>query len=319
MFTIRMIKNYNFDIKTNINDFLSSKFLEKGFSKNTLEAYENDLLIYENWLNKFELDYKVISKKEINDFIGQLKINKISGNSTNRKLSVLKSFYQYLFEENIINDNPTKTILTQKINKNLPKILSEKEILHLINFAKQNYKNNPQQNIFFMRTWVMLEILYSTGLRISELLDIKINQVANISDKLYIKGKGGKQRIVIFNKNSLGLLNNWLNIMMENKKNKNSFLFEYLNNNKRITRQKVYKDLRSLALKAKININKVSPHAIRHSFATHMLNRGADLRTVQKLLGHTDISTTEIYTNVRQDRLKGLIDNIHPLNNILKS
>ena len=107
--------------------------------------------------------------------------------------------------------------------------------------------------------------------------------------------------------------------MMENKKNKNSFLFENLNNNKRISRQKVYKDLRSLALKAKININKVSPHAIRHSFATHMLNRGADLRTVQKLLGHTDISTTEIYTNVRQDRLKGLIDNIHPLNNILKS
>lgn len=314
-----MIKNYNFDIKTKINDFLSSKFLEKGFSKNTLEAYENDLLIFEKWLNKLELDYKVISKKDINDFIGQLKINKISGNSTNRKLSVLKSFYQYLLEENIINDNPTKTILTQKINKNLPKILSEKEILHLINFAKQNYKNNPEQNITFMRIWVMLEILYSTGLRISELLNIKINQVANISDKLYIRGKGGKQRIVIFNKNSLNLLNNWLNIMMENKKNKNSFLFENLNNNKRISRQKVYKDLRSLALKAKININKVSPHAIRHSFATHMLNRGADLRTVQKLLGHTDISTTEIYTNVRQDRLKGLIDNIHPLNNILKS
>ena len=137
---------------------------------------------------------------------------------------------------------------------------------------------------------MVLEILYSTGLRISELLNIKVSQVANITDKLYIKGKGDKQRVVIFNKNSLNVLNIWLKIMMQNKKNKNSFVFENFNNIKKITRQKIYNDLKSLAIKANIDIEKVSPHSIRHSFATHMLNRGADLRTIQKLLGHRRVN-----------------------------
>ena len=312
-----MIKNS--DIKIKIKNFVSTKFLEKGFSKNTIDAYSKDLLIFEKWLSKSYLNYKTISKSDINAYISQLKMNNLLGSSTNRKLSVLKSFYEYLNEEKIVNQNPTKTILTQKIDKCLPKILSEKEILYLIDLAKTNYYTNPKQEITSLRMWLVLEILYSTGLRISELLDIKINQVANITDKLYIKGKGDKQRVVIFNKNSLSTLNVWLNIMMQNKKNKNSFVFEDLNSSKKITRQKIYNDLKRLALKAKIDIDKVSPHSIRHSFATHMLNRGADLRTIQKLLGHSDISTTEIYTNVRQNRLKGLIDNIHPLNRILKN
>lgn len=307
------------DIKIKISNFLSAKFLEKGFSKNTIDAYNKDLLIFEKWLSKSYLDYKTISKKDINNYIGQLKMKNILGSSTNRKLSVLKSFYQYLNEEKVVNENPSKTILGQKIEKGLPKILSEKEIIHLIDLAKKNYNTNLKERLVFLRTWLVLEILYSTGLRISELLNIKVSQVANITDKLYIKGKGDKQRVVIFNKNSLNVLNIWLKIMMQNKKNKNSFVFENFNNIKKITRQKIYNDLKSLAIKANIDIEKVSPHSIRHSFATHMLNRGADLRTIQKLLGHSDISTTEIYTNVRQNRLKGLIDNIHPLNNILKS
>ena len=309
----------NSDIKIKISNFLSAKFLEKGFSKNTIDAYNKDLLIFEKWLSKSYLDYKAVSKKDINNYIGHLKMKKILGSSTNRKLSVLKSFYQYSNEEKIINKNPSKTILAQKIEKGLPRILSEKEIIHLIDLAKKNYNTNPKDGLASLRTWLVLEILYSTGLRISELLNIKVSQVANITDKLYIRGKGDKQRVVIFNKNSLTVLNIWLNIMMQNNKDKNSFVFENFNNMKKITRQKIYNDLKSLALKAKIDIEKVSPHSIRHSFATHMLNRGADLRTIQKLLGHSDISTTEIYTNVRQNRLKGLIDNIHPLNNILKN
>ena len=145
-----------------------------------------------------------------------------------------------------------------------------------------------------------------------------IYQVANIEDKLYIKGKGEKQRLVVLNNSSLSLLRIWINLMFKNNKNKNSFLFEYFQKNTNVSRQKIYKDLKKLASMTDINVEKVAPHSIRHSFATHMLNRGADLRSVQKFLGHSDISTTEIYTHVRQNRLKGLINNIHPLNELLK-
>ena len=214
--------------------------------------------------------------------------------------------------------NELKTIATQKLEKNLPKLLSEKEILHLIDKSKEMYVKNPTKNISYLRIQVILEILYSTGLRISELLNIKINQVANIKDKLYINGKGNKQRVVIFNKNALDLLKNWISIMIKNNKNKNSYLFENIHNIKVISRQQIYKDLKKLALKTNTELEKLSPHSVRHSFASHMLNRGADLRSIQKLLGHSDISTTEIYTKVRQNRLKGLINNIHPLNDILK-
>ena len=180
------------------------------------------------------------------------------------------------------------------------------------------WPENPIKNISYLRTQVILEILYSTGLRISELLNIKINQVANIKDKLYINGKGNKQRLVILNKNALGLLKDWIKIMVKNHKNKSSYLFENFHNTNVISRQQIYKDLKKLALKTNTDIEKLSPHSIRHSFASHMLNRGADLRSIQKLLGHSDISTTEIYTQVRQNRLKGLVNNIHPLNDLLK-
>ena len=214
--------------------------------------------------------------------------------------------------------NELKAIVTQKLEKNLPKLLSEEEILTLIDKSEEMYVENPIKNISYLRIQVILEILYSTGLRISELLNIKINQVANIKDKLYINGKGNKQRLVIFNKNALDLLKNWISIMIKNNKNKNSHLFENIYNTKVISRQQIYKDLKKLALKTNTDLEKLSPHSIRHSFASHMLNRGADLRSIQKLLGHSDISTTEIYTHVRQNRLKGLVKNIHPLNDILK-
>ena len=267
---------------------------------------------------KVFLNGNEIQKKDINLYIHFLKVQNLNSSSINRKLSVIKGFYDHLYQMNLINLNELKTIVTQKLEKNLPKLLSEKEILHLIDKSKEMYVENPSKNISYLRIQVILEILYSTGLRISELLNIKINQVANIKDKLYINGKGNKQRLVIFNKNALDLLKNWISIMIKNNKNKNSYLFENVNNIKVISRQQIYKDLKKLALKAKIDVEKLSPHSIRHSFASHMLNRGADLRSIQKLLGHSDISTTEIYTQVRQNRLKGLVNNIHPLSNILK-
>lgn len=305
-------------IDSNIEAFISSSVLDKGLANNSIIAYKKDLKLLHEWSYGLKINYIDLKKKHITLYIDYLKNEKVSSSTINRKLSVFKSFYDFLKETSSIDINPFKTITTQKVSKNLPKLLSEKEILTLIERSKKIYIKDPKKNLSYLRLQLILEILYSTGLRISELLNLKINQVENIKDKLYIKGKGQKQRVVIFNISSLNLCKDWIKIMYKNNKNKDSYLFEYVKDKNIISRQKVYKDLKVLALKAKINLDKLTPHAIRHSFATHMLNRGADLRTIQKLLGHSDISTTEIYTHVRQNRLKGLVNNIHPLNKILK-
>ena len=311
----------NFDknkINEIIENFVHTKVIDKGITSNTIIAYKKDLNLFNIWCLNNKINFIEIQKKDINFYIHFLKEKNLNSSSVNRKLSVIKSFYDYLKQIGLVNTNELKIIGTQKLQKNLPKLLSEKEILHLIDKSGKIYIENPIKNIMYLRTQVILEILYSTGLRISELLNIKINQVANIKDKLYINGKGNKQRLVIFNQNALDLLKNWIAIMIKNNKNKNSYLFENIDNTNVISRQQIYKDLKKLALKTNTELEKLSPHSVRHSFASHMLNRGADLRTIQKLLGHSDISTTEIYTQVRQNRLKGLVNNIHPLNDILK-
>ena len=311
--------NFNVNnINSIIEDFVSTKVLDKGITVNTIIAYKKDLNLFNSWCKANKISHIEVKKKDINFYIQFLKEKKINSSTINRKLSVIKSFYDYLNQTGLINANELNTIITQKVEKKLPKLLSEKEILNLIDKSKKIYIEDPIKNISYLRIQVILEILYSTGLRISELLNIKINQVANITDKLYINGKGNKQRLVIFNKNALNLIKNWIKIMIRYRKNKNSYLFENINNTNVISRQQIYKDLKKLALKTDTDIEKLSPHSIRHSFASHMLNRGADLRSIQKLLGHSDISTTEIYTQVRQNRLKGLVNNIHPLNNLLK-
>jgi len=311
--------NFNVNnINSIIEDFVSTKVLDKGITVNTIIAYKKDLNLFNSWCKANKISHIEVKKKDINFYIQFLKEKKINSSTINRKLSVIKSFYDYLNQTGLINANELNTIITQKVEKKLPKLLSEKEILNLIDKSKKIYIEDPIKNISYLRIQVILEILYSTGLRISELLNIKINQVANITDKLYINGKGNKQRLVIFNKNALNLIKNWIKIMIRYRKNKNSYLFENINNTNVISRQQIYKDLKKLALKTDTDIEKLSPHSIRHSFASHMLNRGADLRSIQKLLGHSDISTTEIYTQVRQNRLKGLVNNIHPLNDLLK-
>ena len=308
----------NKNINPIIEDFVSTKVLDQGISSNTIIAYKNDLSLFTNWCLANKISHIEVKKKDVNYYIQFLREKKINSSTINRKLSVIKSFNNYMNKIGLINSNELNTITTQKLEKNLPKLLSEKEILYLIDKSEKIYIEDPIKNISYLRLQVILEILYSTGLRISELLNIKINQVANIRDKLYINGKGNKQRLVVFNKNALNLIKSWIKIMIKHNKNKNSYLFENIQNTNVISRQQIYKDLKKLALKTNMDIKKLSPHSIRHSFASHMLNRGADLRSVQKLLGHSDISTTEIYTQVRQNRLKGLVNNIHPLNDLLK-
>jgi len=304
-----------------IENFLSSKYLENGLAKNTIKSYEKDIMLMLNWFYKRKIIYNEINEQELSKYFSFLKNKQQSISSINRKISVIKGFFNFLYSEKIIISNPTYNLIGMRNKKLLPNVLSEKEINFLISESYKNYKNNKlklNERKVFLRLHVILEILYSTGLRISELLNLKISSTNSLKDKFYIRGKGGTQRLIIFTSRSINVIKLWVEFIKGNNDKKNDFLFPDNKNKKNVSRQIIFKDLKMLANKLDLDNKKVTPHSIRHSFATHLLNRGADLRSLQKMLGHADISTTEIYTQVRQDRLLGLVKESHPLNNIFK-
>ena len=313
-------KNKYKEINILIDNFLSSKFLENGSALNTVISYRKDISLILDWFSLNKIDLNNVSESKLLKYFSTLKTSNYALSTINRKISVIKNFFNFMFVEKIIHHNPASNIKAIKKQKKLPNVLSENEIKNLIDKAYENYKESSEnKKLSYYRIYVVLEILYSTGLRVSELLSLKVLNLKNIKDKFYIKGKGGTQRLIIFNENSLKLIKVWLKLR-KNYENflDNEYLFPDKNSKKSISRQIIYKDLKNLAMQLHLNENKVSPHSIRHSFATHLLNRGVDLRSLQKMLGHSDISTTEIYTQVRQDRLSGLVKDTHPLNRILK-
>ena len=313
-------KNKYEEIKILIDNFLSSKFLENGSALNTVASYRRDVLLMKDWLLSNKIDLKNVSESNLLKYFSTLKIRNCASSTINRKISVIKNFFHFMFVEKIIIHNPASNIKAIKSEKKLPYVLSENEIINLIDKAYENYtKSNENKILSSYRIYAVLEILYSTGLRVSELLSLKVLNLKNNKDKFYIRGKGGVQRLIIFNENSLKVIKFWLKLR-KNYKNfmVNEYLFPNQNSKKSISRQIIYKDLKNLAMQLNLKENKVSPHSIRHSFATHLLNRGADLRSLQKMLGHSDITTTEIYTQVRQDRLSGLVRDTHPLKKFLK-
>ena len=313
-------KNKYKEINILIDNFLSSKFLENGSALNTVISYRKDISLILDWFSLNKIDLNNVSESKLLKYFSTLKTSNYALSTINRKISVIKNFFNFMFVEKIIHHNPASNIKAIKKQKKLPNVLSENEIINLIDKAYENYKESSEnKKLSYYRIYVVLEILYSTGLRVSELLSLKVLNLKNIKDKFYIKGKGGTQRLIIFNENSLKLIKVWLRLR-NNYENflDNEYLFPDKNSKKSISRQIIYKDLKNLAMQLNLNENKVSPHSIRHSFATHLLNRGVDLRSLQKMLGHSDISTTEIYTQVRQDRLSGLVKDTHPLNRILK-
>tara|TARA_B100000963_G_scaffold170689_2_gene148486 strand:- start:151 stop:1122 length:972 start_codon:yes stop_codon:yes gene_type:complete len=295
--------------------------LEKGLSKNTKIAYTKDISIVFEWFINKNINCYSANEKNFRELFCFLKSKNYKSSSLSRKLSSLKQFYDALKAEGHIKINPLNNIESFKKIKNLPKSLSEEHLVLLLTEAKKNFKdieqNNSPKKIKYLRILTILEILYSTGMRVSELVSLPLSDFIRINELLQIKGKGGVYRHVAFNKESKKMIEMWLLFRSSIKKYiNNKYIFPSNNGNGHITRQSIYKDLSELSKSTKMNNIKVSPHKIRHSFATHMLNRGADLRSLQKLLGHADISTTEIYTKVQSKRLLGLLNDIHPINQI---
>ncbi len=312
-----MIKNkdQNIELVNRIINIISS---EKGLSKNTKSAYRSDINLILNLLNENNINALEAQEHDFKEIFFLLKTKNFKPSSLNRKLSSLKQFYQILKEEGYIKTNPLTNQESFKKHVKLPKSLSENVMILLLEKAKHDYENS--QDLAFqknkcLRTLTILEILYSTGMRITELLELPLSDFINITEKLQIKGKGDVYRMVAFNKEAKSVIDIWLDhrSTLEGSID-NKYMFPEKNGSGHISRQIIYKDLSRLSKSIGIGKNEISPHNIRHSFATHMLNRGADLRSLQKLLGHADISTTEIYTYVKSDRLSGLVKDTHPLN-----
>ncbi|MFN7038774.1 MAG: site-specific tyrosine recombinase XerD [Alphaproteobacteria bacterium] len=297
-----------------IETFLEMMSAERAASKNTLEAYAHDLKELNNFLGE-ETQLEDVSLNNLKSYLSSLSKKHFSSKTIARRISSIKQFYQFLYLEKIINDDPANLLELPKKTLTLPKMLEHNEISILMEIAKQDI------SIEGLRALTMLELLYASGMRISELVTLKYSNLQFDRSKklelkpfLLIKGKGNKERIVIINEQAIEALVNYLKVRESFLKgNKDLYLFPSNSKEGHITRQRFGQILKELALKGNIDPGKVSPHILRHSFASHLLERGADLRVIQELLGHSDISTTQIYTHLQHGKLKSVIDTHHPL------
>lgn len=284
-----------------IDLFCNYLLIDKKYSSNTIESYRRDLIKIDKFLNK---DIQDIKEDNIKDYLKYLNEENEEKTSISRNISCLRSFYKFLLIEKIISNNPMENIELPKLDKTLPQVLDEDDIDKLLDIKLVDN--------FSYRNKAMLELMYATGLRVTELVNLKVHDIDLNMALVSTFGKGSKERVIPMGDYALYYLKVYLNNYRNNmlKREYNDYLF--LNNHgKQMTRQGFFKILKKIALDNGIKKD-FSPHTLRHSFATHLLNNGADLRSIQELLGHSDISTTQIYTHVSNKELRKNYDEFHP-------
>ena len=285
----------------NLRSFLDHLYIEKGLSQNTVKAYEADISAFINWIKEnTKLKLKDIKEENINKYISHLFELNLKSSSVNRKISSIKSLYMFLVKKNILKNSPVNEVISPKQEKYLPFSMSEDEVDKLLNSPKLSNKIEKRDK-------AMIEMLYATGMRISELVNLKITDVDTQRCVVKVLGKGSKERLIPFGEAALESLNAYLSDREESS-SKEIFLSNRRTKISRIAfwhRIKLYLSRENLK-------NSISPHTLRHAFATHLLNRGADLRSVQLLLGHSDLSTTQIYTHIAKQRLSDVLKKHHP-------
>ena len=286
---------------SNLRSFFDYLFIEKGLSKNTIKAYEVDIERFIQWLKQNnKSDYLNAKETQINKYISHLFKIHLKSSSINRKISSIKAFYLFLMKKNILKVSPIAEIVTPKQEKYLPNSMSESEIEKLLKSPNTKLKIEKRDR-------AMIEMLYATGMRISELVNLKITNLDIQRCVVKVLGKGSKERLIPFGEVASEALNDY----MKDRQDSSSKEIFLSNRGTKMSRQafwsrmKVY--LRREGLK-----DSISPHTLRHAFATHLLNRGADLRSVQLLLGHSDLSTTQIYTHIAKQRLSEVLKKHHP-------
>jgi integrase/recombinase XerD len=281
-----------------INDFLDYLVVEKGLSNNTQDSYRFDLLDFSKYLEENKInDLKDLDEKDIINYLTYLKDDKkLKARSIERHITTLRMLYKYLIKNEILTNDITANIDNLKLGRHLPDVLTVDEVNDLLDI-----KINT---IFDIRTKAMLEIMYSSGLRVSELVNLELSDIDTYNDTILINGKGSKERIVPIGEYSKKYLNDYLQVRNELIKRKNGNPNKlFLNNHGMPITRNGFNFLLNNILKEKGIKKNITPHTLRHSFATHMLDNGADLRSIQELLGHSDIVTTRIYTHVSKKQI----------------
>ena len=285
--------------------FLNSLIIEKGLSKNTIQSYESDIYQLYQWnISKNKKRITEIKKIDTSQYISYLFSQNLKSTSVNRKISSLKTFFNFLLKKKLINANPFADQIMPKKPISLPKSISEDDVVKLLDAPKPD-------SLIGLRDKAMLELLYASGVRISELVNIKFSDLDLERNIIKVFGKGSKERLVPFGEDAAQCISAYID---ERKRNKSLASIKYVFLNKRgtkISRHAFWHRLKEYCLEIGLKRD-ISPHTLRHAFATHLLNRGADLRSVQVLLGHSDLSTTQIYTHIAKQRLSELVKKHHP-------
>jgi integrase/recombinase XerD len=304
-----------------IEAFLDMMSAERGASLNTLSAYRRDLLDFHGHLVAKGADAKHATRDHVKSYLARLSSAGIAGSSQARRLSALRQFFGFLYSDDIRSDNPTTAVDAPKRGRPLPKTLSREDLDLLIEAATKGAAKSEEG----VRLLCILEMLYASGLRISELATLPLAAVRNRDGVLLVKGKGNKERMAPLNPRAREAIANYLAVREvflprgERRRHAEKFLFPSRSAECHLTRRRCHQLLKELAQEAGLDPDKLSPHILRHAFATHLVEGGADLRSVQTMLGHADIATTQIYTHVAKDRLAATVAAAHPLSRTRKT
>ena len=302
--------------------FLDMLAAEQGAGDNTLQAYRRDLTDFSEFLGHAGLTFVTTDTQKLRDYLADLDVRGFKSSSVARRLSAMRHLYRFLLNERIRAEDPAAILSGPKRGRGLPKVLSIADVDRLLTRARelaQTADASSLQRLRALRLYCLLEVLYATGLRVSELVSLPLSASRRDTRMIVVRGKGDKERLVPLNDASRQAMADYLAAMqtLTSAKKKSvassKWLFPSFGESGHLTRQHFARDLKELAAAAGLAPRLVSPHVLRHAFASHLLHNGADLRIVQTLLGHTDISTTQIYTHVVEERLKSLVRDLHPL------
>ena len=298
----------NYKGKT-VEQFLEMLIAERGASSNTCTSYLNDITNFDKFLNGAETTLEDATTDDIRRYLRHRSEVGANNPTISRNLSVLRQFFKFLQSENVRLDNPALNVDGPKVSRTLPKVISEDDVEALLKAA---HKLQTAEGI---RLTCLLEIAYASGLRVTELVSLPTDALNLTSETLLISGKGGKERLVPLTFSAMNAIVAYERVRIDFLKGNNTskFLFPSRSKQGYLTRRRLGQLLKELAIQADLDPTIISPHILRHAFASHLLNRGADLRSLQKMLGHSDISTTQIYTHVQKEKLRAVISSYHPM------
>ena len=292
------------------SDFLLSLVTEKNMSLNTASSYASDLKIFFIFIKEKNLNIETVRKPDVGNFFKTQRERGFSDNTVSRRLSTMKQFFKFLVRESLVDRNPCEDIKNFKKTKKIPGFLSEEQVGRILNSARSVGKNNVEK----ARNTALIELLYASGMRVSELVSLPKSVFIGSPELILIRGKGNKERMVPISKIALSAVKKYL---LEIKKTniehyKSDFLFPSRSKKGHLNREKFFLIIKEIADNAGLNAQYVSPHKIRHAFASHLLSNGADLRVIQTLLGHKNLSTTEVYTHILDEKIIKSVQENHP-------